>query len=210
MLGVAHAHCSVVDRHRCREQWRRHAHLAQRGADELHVLLPHRHLHRRGLPAALFHERAAHLQHARPAGAVGQHARRIARADAPALAQQQGLGGGDVVDGDQQVRHQLHLHAVAEGAEMELRFREALEHRLQAFDHGRGATRVDGQVLAHRLRAGARQRAVQQHDAGCGQHATRGLLVSDVERAGLHDRQATRGGGGQLLRRGHQGLATRQ
>jgi hypothetical protein len=35
----------------------------------------------------------------------------------PALAQQQGLGGGHVMDSNQQVSHPLHLHAIAEPAQ---------------------------------------------------------------------------------------------
>ena len=84
-------------------------------------------------------------------------------------AESEGLGRRDVVDGDQEVGHALHLHAVAEGAEIERRLGEAVEHRPAGRKIGLLAACEHHEVAPGRLGAGAAQGRVEHGDAALGQ-----------------------------------------
>ena len=64
------------------------------------------------------HQRRAHLEHARGAGAVADALRHDIEIEAGLLGEDHRLGGGDVVDRDEVVGDILHLGAVAVGADV--------------------------------------------------------------------------------------------
>ncbi len=102
-------------------------------------------------------------------------------------AEREGLGGGGVVDRDQQVGDQLHGGAVAEGADVAHRAREGLQHRAHLLERLGVTAAEHHEVAVAGLRTRAAQRAVEQHDTGLGQHLPALALDGRGQRRGLHD-----------------------
>ena len=72
------------------------------------------------------------------------------------------LGGGGVVDGDQQIGDELHPAAIAERAEIMADPRKGGEGVTAAAIGGLVAARIDREVAGDGLRAGAGDRAIEQ------------------------------------------------
>ena len=202
-------HRRMVDRQRGGKQRRRDGEIAQHVADQGHVLLPDLDLHRRLVPAAIGHDRAPDLKHPRAAGAVGEDMDHGLGVQAHTRAHQHRLGGGNIVDGDQQVGDQLHLHAAAKTADVVGRPREALEHRRKALDGSRIAAGIYRQVAGFRLRSGARQGTVEEDHAGGGERRPRLFLRRDRQGGHFRHHAAAPALGGQfaddLFQRRHRG-----
>ena len=179
----------AIDRLARREQRRRAADARRVFADHLHVLLPGRDPHGEivAVVAVLDHHRGAQFEHARIARARLDQLEDLRRIEPGLHAEHHRLGARDVVDRDQQVGDELHLHAVAEAAEIMRLAREVGEQRHQAVDRLRVAARIDHEVLGARLRAGAAQRAIEHHVAGLAQHALGRRLVVEREGGKLRD-----------------------
>jgi hypothetical protein len=94
------------------------------------------------------------------------------------------------VDRDQQVGDELHLHAVAEAAQIMCLAREIGEQRHQAVDRLRVAARIDHEILGARLRAGTAQWAIEHHVAGRAQLSLGHRLVVEREGGELRDHAA--------------------
>ncbi len=201
MLGVARFHGLVVDRGAGVEHRRRHPDLAGELADHRHVLLPDCDLHGGVVVAVLDHHGRAQLEHARIAGAGGDHLEDLLRVEPRLDAEHHGLRRRDVVDGDQEVRDIFHAAAVAEYAEVVRGAGETGEQRLELADRLAVAAGVDHEILGPGLRAGAADRTIEHHMAGLAQHAFGLDLVVDRERARFDDHARTHAGGDDLLRR---------
>ena len=182
LLAVSRGQRRAIDRLAGREQRRRAADARGVFADHLHVLLPGRDAHGDvvAVVAVLDHHRRTQLEHARVAGARRDQLEDLGRIEPGLDAEHHRFGARDVVDRDQQVRDELHLHAVAEGAEVIRLPREIREHRHQALDRLRVAARVDDEVAIARLRAGAGERAVEHRVTGGAQRGL-GRLLSSIE-----------------------------
>ena len=187
VLGVAALHRLLIDRHGGVEHRRRHAHLLGEVPDHRHVLLPHRDLHGGVVVAVLHHHRRAQLEHARIAGAGGDHVEHGLRIEPGLEPEHHRLGGGDVVDRDQEVRHVFHAAAVAEFTEVVRGAGKGGKQRPQLADRLAVAAGIDHEVLGLGLRAGAADRAVQHDVAGLAQHAFGSDLVVDGKGAGFDD-----------------------
>src|SRR5258708_75645 len=176
-----------VDRGGGVERRRRHAEPGGELADDLHVLLPHLVLHGGVVVAAGDHLRAAHLEHARCAGAVAGDAVDGLGIEPGLHAEHERLRGRHVVDRHQQVGDELHLAAVAELAQVVMRARETFQDRNDFLEGLLIAACVDHQIPRPRLRTGARERAVEQ---GLSHHVPRFQLVLDRQGAGFDNNSA--------------------
>jgi hypothetical protein len=158
----------AIDRFGGGEQRRRAADACGIFADHLHVLLPGRDTHREVLAAivVLHHHRCAQFEHARIAGAGLDQLEDLRRIEPGLHPEHHRFGAGHVVDRDQQVRDELHLHAVAEGAKIMRLARKIREHRHHRVDRLRIAARIHHQILGARLRARAGERAIEHDMSG--------------------------------------------
>ena len=130
-----------------------------------------------GVVAALGHHRRAQLEDARRRGAGTDQLDDLPRREPGLDREHHRLGGGDVVDGDEEVRHELHARAVAEGAEVVRFAGEAGKERPVRFDGGGAAARIDDEIPGPGLRPGAAQRAVERDVPGLAQDGLEGELV---------------------------------
>jgi hypothetical protein len=132
--------------------------------------------------AALDHHRAAHLEHARRAAAAADDlVDRLGRE--PRLhAEHERLGGGDVVDRDQEIGPELEARAVAERPGVVAGAGEAVEDAAAALERALVAAGVNHDLLSHRLGAGAAERRIKHHDPDPLQGAPGRLLA--LERQG--------------------------
>src|SRR4029077_15180225 len=170
-------HRLKIDTFRGVEYRRRHTDLASVVADHLHILVPHRNLHRDVVVAALRHHRCAQFEYARIAGTRPDQIDNHARIETGFHAQHHGLSSGDVVDGDQEIGDVFHAAAVAELADIEDVTAECHKHRTQTSNGSGVAAGVENQVTVLCLRTSAADRTIDHHMAGPMQCARRLFFV---------------------------------
>ena len=181
-------------------------HRARHLADDLHVLLPQRDLHRRRLVAALDHE--GHAQAHRAGADVGARThvlQRHRRVQPHAAAQRHHLGIGHVVDRHQVVGGQLQLHARAQRPDARRVQREGARQRRGLAAGGLRAAQVHDPGLLRRGRGRAADGRVDHAPALAPQRGGGGQLVGQRQRARLdHELPRRRRPG--LLPLGHHGV----
>ena len=161
---MSQAHGRVEHRNGGGKQRRKDLGLGQCRGDKLHIFLSHAHIHSAGRPTLIFHQGRAYLQHARASCAIAEQSDPSRRCNAPPLAHQQSFSCRYIVDGHQQITHQFHFYAVAEGAQVKAVFSKAVKDRGQLPNGSSGATGIDGEVFKHSLCASARTGAIEHHD----------------------------------------------
>ena len=162
------------------EQGRRTPELRGKRLDDGDVLLIDIDFHGGGQIVAFGHERPAHFEHARSAGAVFDYTVHQPGVHPCFLGQHEGLGRRQVVDGDQQVGDELQLGAGAECAAVISIARKTRKNLLATRAGAAIAARVDHDVFHCGLRAGAADRTIEQDHAAF-REALAGVLL-DLQR----------------------------
>ena len=125
---MALRHGSVVNRNACSKQGCGHFQIVKRLINDRHVFLPNLVFHGGLAPGFGNHHGATHLKHARTARAVADDVDQAFGIQPQFLAKQNTFSCRHVVNGYQQIGHQLHLHAIAKLTHVVICAREAIKN----------------------------------------------------------------------------------